>query len=219
MVIAGKEMSAIKVSEREMAVDLPAMPDPFDLGRALLDDALGAYESLIPETDDDDGVPSPVERRAIAKAAFLHLTFEDLQRQSDEEGFTDVKTRLAAAELLAEKYADAWEKVAEIVLRREKGDPEFGLITRLLPLEGSPNLDGAQQALNALRGRFYEPRVAAFFLFDEVERLGPVLKISGRIRSWAVSPSEAGGEARLNTRAFKDAVNDFPSRRSALGRD
>jgi hypothetical protein len=206
MRLTGLAMATDQAANGAVSVTLPNLTDPLDLGKALLDDAFGAYVSLIPETDDTDGVPDPVERHAIAKAAFLHMTLDDLKDQAAEDGFDDVTTRYAAAERLAEKYKNEWEKVAEIVLRREKGDSQFGLVTRLLPLTKEADLDAAYDALSGVKGRFYEPRVAAFFIFDSVERSGNVLTVTGRVRSFTVSPEEAGGATLLNTRAFKDSV-------------
>jgi hypothetical protein len=205
MVAVGQQMSTEKVSNDEMAVRLESLADPADLGAALIEDAIGALESLVPEID-DDGVPEGVERQAISKAAFLAMTFDDLKEQAAADDIVDAKTKRQIADALAEKHAHDWARVAEIVLKREKGDPEFGLIARLLPLAAPPLLDAAERAFQAVRGRFFEPRVAAFFIFDTVTRSGNALHVTGRIRSFSVAPEEAGGNSLLNPRAFKETV-------------
>jgi hypothetical protein len=69
----------------EMAITFAELEDPTNIALALIDDAIGTYESLVPKTRHDE-VPKAVERHSIAKAAFLRLAVEDLEAQVQEEG-------------------------------------------------------------------------------------------------------------------------------------
>jgi hypothetical protein len=85
MAAAGKEMAQEDVLASEMAITFAELEDPTNIALALIDDAIGTYESLVPKTRHDE-VPKAVERRSIAKAAFLRLAVEDLEAQVQEEG-------------------------------------------------------------------------------------------------------------------------------------
>jgi hypothetical protein len=60
---------------------------------------------------------------------------DDLAEIAESEGLIDLTTRDALAEALASRFRDEHDKVARVVLRQEDGDPEYGLITRLVPLD------------------------------------------------------------------------------------
>jgi hypothetical protein len=191
---------------QELAVTLEDLPDATNLARALIEEVAGSYESLVPETEGDDEIPEAVQRHALAKAAFLRLSVDDLAELSASEGHDDLPNKSAMAEVLSEKYADDLDTVAEIVLRREEGDPDYGLVTRLIPLRQAPDIDAAETAFRALRGHYIEQRVALFFAFGDVERSASVLRMSGKVRSFTVNPAEAGGKTRLNARPHTDEV-------------
>lgn len=206
MATAGAGMAQVDVIANEMSVTFGELDDPTDIALALINDAIGTYESLVPMTQDDE-VPNPVERRAIAKAAFLSLAVEDLQKQIDEEELEgEFPTKDALAQALADRYGDRLNAVAEIVLKRLEGDVDYGLITRLLPLKQPPVLDDAERAFTALKGRYIETRTASFFIFGEAIRNGNILRVKGRVRSFSVNPAEAGGQAQLNFKPFNDDI-------------
>jgi hypothetical protein len=194
------------VLAKEMNVRFADLADPADIAQALIEGAIGRYESLLPETQ-DDGVPNRVELRAIAKAAFLRLGVEDLSVEVASEGLRgELPTKDAMAQALAEKHADDLDKVAEIVLRRTEGNPDFGYVTRIVPLKEPPGLDAAYDALSSLRGHYLEARTAAFFIFGDVRRSGDVVTATGRVRSFTVNPAEAGGQPKLNFKPFNDEI-------------
>lgn len=197
-----------------------------ELAARLISDQLGTYESMVAATDAADEVPKEVERRALAKAAFLRLHVQDLEdifvtdapvgadedededrraaaRQADLGGFG---TKEALAQALSEKFRNELERVAEIILHREEGNPEHGLITRLIPLKEAPDLGSVHEAFEALRGHYIEIRTAVFFLFGRVGPVGDVLRVRGRIRSFTISPDEAGGAANMSPRTHDEEV-------------
>src|SRR5205823_5346741 len=143
--------------------------DPAVLAERLSEEALGSFETLVPETEGEGEIPDPVERRAIAKAAFMRLHVDELEEQTAQDGIRQLPTKDAMAAALAEKYADELDTAAEIVLRREQGDPEYGLVTRIVPLEEAPDLDAVATAFGELEGRYFEVRTASFYLFGRVE--------------------------------------------------
>jgi hypothetical protein len=206
----GKEMAGISVMSDEMALTLEnEMPDATNIAEALVGGVIGSYESLVPAVNDDGDLPTAVERRAIAKAAFLRLGVDDLAELAAENGIEDVPTKAAMAKALAEVYEDDLEKVAKLTLRQTEGDPSFGLITRLLPLSSAPSIQAARKAFESLRGHYFEVRPAIFFVFGAVT-LSPderFLTIAGAIRSFSVSPVEVGGETELNARPRKDDIS------------
>lgn len=207
MKAAGEAMGHEDVTAKEMAVTLGDLPDATNLARGLIEEVVGSYESLVPETEGDDEIPEAVQRHALAKAAFLRLGVEDLAELAASEGYDDLPNKAAMAEVLSQEYSDDLDRVAEIVLRRERGDPDFGLVTRLVPLKEAPDLDAAQAAFRDLRGHYIEQRVALFFAFGDVERpSADILRITGRVRSFTVNPAEAGGQTRLNARPHTDEV-------------
>jgi hypothetical protein len=206
MAAAGAAMAQVDVLANEMSVRFADLEDPSNIALALINDAIGTYESLVPRTKDDE-VPNPVERRAIAKAAFLRLAVEDLEKQVAEEDFKgEYPSKDTMAEALAEKYGNRLNRVAEIVLKRLEGDPDYGLVTRLLPLREPPNLVVANRAFEALKGRYIEAKTASFFIFGDTSLRGDTLRVRGRVRSFTVNPAEAGGKAQLNFKPFKDEI-------------
>ena len=172
----------------------------------MIEQAIADYAALIPEAEDEAEVPNPVERKAIAKAALMRLHVDELEAEAAGEGLLNLPTKEAMAGAIAAKYSDELDKVAEIVLRREQGNPVYGLITRIIPLLDPPDLDATEAAFAGLRGRYIEGRIAAFFIFGKVERAGKTLIIHGRVRSFTVNPAEAGGLASINAKPFNDDV-------------
>lgn len=205
MAAAGRRLSDEDVLKQELAVTFETDGDPGDIARTLVEDAIGTYESLVPETADED-IPAGVQRRAMSKAAFLRLGADDLAELAAREGETDLPNKSAMAEALTRKYGDDLDKVAELVVRQAEGDAGFGLVTRLVPLPSPPDLDTVAHALEALRGRYFEPRTATFFIFGEVRRGTNVVSVDGRIRSFTVNPAEAGGKTQLNFRPHTENV-------------
>ena len=107
---------------------------------------------------------------------------------------------------LAKRYRDDLTKVAELVVRRQDGDPEYGLVTRLIPLKEPPDLKAVDEALGPLRGRYFEIRTANFFIFGQSVMTTNRLVIKGTVRSFTVNPAEAAGGAHINPRPHKQAV-------------
>ena len=209
MTAAGRELEKEDVYVKEVKVSYAsgdAEAEAADVARRMIEQAIGVYEELVPESDDRDEVPDPVERRAIAKAAFLRLHVDALEDEATQAGIERLPSKDAMATALAERYADELDKAAEIVLRREKEDVLFGLITRLLPLREPPALDDLEAAFRALEGHYVEARTASFFIFGEVTRSQSVLRVRGKVRSFSVNPAEAGGAAQLNFRPFSDEL-------------
>jgi hypothetical protein len=215
---AGQAMAQEDVLDRELAVILDDLPDATNLARGIIEEVVGSYESLVPEIEGDDEIPEGVQRHALAKAAFLRLGVDDLAELAASEGYEDLPSKESMAEVLSEKYSDELDRVAEIVLGREQGDPDYGLVTRLVPLVEPPDIEAAQLAFQALRGHYVEHRVALFFAFGNVERPNPdLLRIVGRIRSFSVNPAEAGGETRLNARPRTAEITITLRRNQAWG--
>lgn len=199
---AGEAMTALEVTNGEVALTLDDLPDAANIAQGLIEAVVGSYEALLPATDDDDEIPNGVQREAMAKAAFLRLGVNDLAELTAEHGIENVPTKAAMAKVLAERYADELDEVARLTLRRTEGDPEFGLVTRLVQLREPPDIAATNAALQELRGHYIEPRAALFFVFGDAV-LSPserILNCEGTIRSFSVSPAEAGGDTRLNAR-------------------
>jgi hypothetical protein len=196
----GKDMAATDVVADELAITRPGLDDPVSVARALIDDAALVYESVIPATD-DGGIPEDVERRSISKAAFLKLTAAELAELAAEEGdiatVAGLPSKREIATVLADRHGQDLEQVARMVINQTEGDPSFGLVTRLMPLREAPDLDAAARALRALRTRYFEPRLAVFFIFGDVTRTGGTLRASGRLRSFTVNPQEAAGTVEI----------------------
>ena len=192
----GRQMAAKNVANGEMGVTLAGMQDPDEVARELIAEAAGAYESLVPQAE-EGGIPDPVQRRSISKAAFLRLSVEELDSLAAAEGFGGLPNKTAIADALAERHGQDLQEVAKMVIREADGDPGFGLVTRLLPLLSNPDLDACERAFTALQGRYFEPRLAVFFLFGPVTRTQDTVRVSGRITSFTVNPMEAAGEAQI----------------------
>lgn len=201
----GQQMASQDVLKNELAVTIEGLNDPTEIVRTLIAEALGTYESLIPESD-DGGIPDPVQRRSISKAAFLRLGLKELEELALAEGVSGLPNKKAMADALAERHGQDLDQVARMVIRQAEGDPGFGLVTRLLPLREAPNLDAAVSAFTALRGRYFEPRIAVFFLFGDVQLATTVLRITGRILSFTVNPVEAAGQAQIYAKPISQDV-------------
>jgi len=205
----GKAMSQVSVMDSEEALILTKeKPDASNIAKALIGEVIGSYESLIPRVDDDGNLPDVVERRAVAKAAFLRLAVEDLAELVSEHDIEDVPTKAAMAKALSELYEDDLQEVARLTLRESEGDPAFGYISRLLPLTAAPDLQAAKLAFEDLRGHYLEVRPAVFFVFGSVVASGDgrFLTIEGAIRSFSVTPVEYGGKPDLNSKPRKDDI-------------
>ena len=208
METVGREMAEVTVMSDEEALTVEGLPDATNIAQALIDRAIGSYESLVPSAGTDGELPDEVERRAVAKAAFLRLGVDDLAELRDQKGIEDAPTKAAMAKALAEVYADDLQEVARLTLRESAGDPAFGLVTRLLPLTEAPEIAAARAAFEGLRGHYFEVRPAVFFVFGTIEASadGRFLTINGAVRSFSVSPAEVGGQAELNSRPRKDEI-------------
>lgn len=205
MTAFGEQVSQEDHYATEIAVRFPD-DDPIASGEAMIEQAIADYETSIPEADAQAEVPDPVERKAIAKAALMRLHAEELEAEAAADGMLNLPTKHALANAIAEKYADDLEKVAAIVLRREKETTIYGLITRILPLRQAADLGAVERAFRGLEGRYIEGRIASFFIFGQVERSGDSLLIHGRVRAFTVNPAEAGGLANINAKPFNDNV-------------
>jgi len=206
----GKAMTHVSTMNGEMAVSFEKdMPDPVNIAEALIDGVVGTYESLVPTVSENGDLPTAVELKAIAKAAFLRLGVEDLQELTANHGIEDLPSKAAMAEALADRYSDDLEEVAKLTLRESEGDPSFGLVTRLLPLSSAPSIAAARAAFDSLRGRYFEVRPAVFFVFGEVSLSNDerFLTIGGAIRSFSVTPVEYGDKAELNARPRTDDIS------------
>lgn len=209
MKIAGEAMAEVDVTSDELALTLGDLPTAEQIATALVEEVVGSYEALVPELGEDDEIPERVQREAMAKAAFLRLGVDDLVELAtfDELGERPSKKQLVKA--LGERYADELDEVARLTLRRTEGDPEFGLVTRLVKLVAPPDLVATKNALVGLRGHYFEPRPALFFVFGDVNPApsGQILEFKGSVRSFSVSPASAGGETKLNARPGKQEVS------------
>jgi hypothetical protein len=195
----GSQMAQTDVVADEIAITLPGLQDSTSIARALIDDAALAYESLIPESE-DGGIPDPVQRRSISKAAFLRLTaaeLAELAAEEDDGTTTGLPSKQAIADALADRHGQDLDHVARMVIRQAEGDPSFGLVTRLLPLREPPDLDAAERAFRALQTRYFEPRLAVFFIFGAVNRNAGILRVNGKLMSFTVNPTEAAGTAQI----------------------
>lgn len=208
MAVAGEAMQDVEAGGDDLLVTIGDPDDTASIARALIEGVIGTYESLVPEAEEgDSAIPDPVQRRSLAKAAFLRLGVDDLGDLAASEGHEGLPTKDAMARALSEQYQDDLEKVAKLVLRKERGDPDFGLVTRLVPLNRSVDLGAVRSAFLALQGRYFEPRTALFFIFGDVsEQSDQVVRASGRIRSFLVNPAEAGGKTQLNFRPYTEDV-------------
>jgi hypothetical protein len=205
----GAEMSSVSALPDEMAVTIEQdMPDAFNIARGLIDGVVLSYESLVPQVNDEGELPNAVQNRAIAKAAFLRLSVEDLVEVAAENDLTGFPNKAALAKALSEVYEDDLDAVARITLRETGGDPAFGLITRLVPLSKTPDIETACSAFESLKGRYVEVQPAVFFVYRGVSVSDDkqFLTITGSIRSFFVSPVEVAGEVELNKRPRKDDV-------------
>jgi hypothetical protein len=201
----GKELAKREVTRKEVNVSFTTdHAEPLAL--KLIGDAIDRYEQLLPESAGPEGVPDTVEQRAIAKAALMSLHADELRDEMIRQELPRLPTKDAMASALAERYHGELDQVAKIVLDRQEGDPEYGLVTRIMPLIDPPELDQVARALADLSGRYVEPRTAAFYIFGQVQRSGTTLRAHGRIRTFTVNPAEAGGEAQLNFKPFNDQI-------------
>ncbi len=192
---------------KELAVENEQYGDGLETAKRLLEDAIGDYESLVPAVASGASeIPSEVQGKAIAKAAFLRLRADDLAEIAEGEGLVDLTTRDALAEALASRFKNEHDKVARLVLRQEDGDPEYGLVTRLVPLDHAPDLSQAAKELSPLVGRYFETRVAQWFVFLGVEPGGSELLIKGRVLGYSVRPAEVADAAKLNASPHRDDV-------------
>jgi hypothetical protein len=184
--------------------------DSMDLANAVVDEAVHRYEAMVPETDADNDVPDPVERRAISKAAFLQLTVNDLAEITGSELARDLgeaPTKAEMVQALTDRYGDDIDAVARLVIRQSEGDPGYGLVSRLVPLREPPDTVGAEATFAAFRGRYLEAKTAVFFLFGDVRRLSNgALRIAGRVRSFSVAPASVGDEVRMSPRSRTENV-------------
>jgi hypothetical protein len=204
----GKALSEVAVAGDEIALTPGEdMPDTTDIARAMVEGSIGAYESLVPETEDGE-LPNAVERRAVAKAAFLRLGLDDLKRMAEEKDLGDLPDKKSLAKALSEAYQDELDEVAKLTLKESSGDPRFGLITRLLLLSSPPDMAKAENGLKSLTGRYYEVRPAVFFVYREISLSsdGRFLTVKGAIRSFRVNPAEVGGEVILNRRPRREEI-------------
>lgn len=205
----GKEMSSVSALSDEMAVTIAQdMPDTFNIARALVSGAVLTYESLVPQVNEDGELPNAVQNRAIAKAAFLRLSVDDLVELAAEKEITDLPNKAALAKALAEVYENDLDAVARLTLRDTEGDPVFGLISRLVPLLKAPDIEAARKSFEALKGRYVEVRPAVFFVYRgvSISADGRFLTITGAVRSFFVSPVEVAGKVELNKRPRKDDI-------------
>jgi hypothetical protein len=205
----GQEMALVSALPDEMAVTpADAMPDPVNVGRAILEGVAGSYQLLVPPVGEDGELPNAVEESATAKAAFLRLSVDDLVELAAAEGMTDLPTKSALVKALADRYADDLDKVAELTLRETATEAGSGLTTRLLPLSAAPDVKPAHEGFASLCGRYFEIRPTVFFVYRSATLSpdGQFLTIEGSIRSFFVSPVEFTEKRRLNPRPRKDDV-------------
>lgn len=205
----GKDMSSVSALKDEIALTIKEdMPDTFNIARGLVDGVVLSYESLVPLVNEDGELPNAVQNRAIAKAAFLRLSVDDLVELAAEKDVTDLPNKAALAKALSEIYEDDLDAVARLTLRETAGDPVFGLTTRLVPLPIAPDIGAASKAFESLKGRYVEVRPAVFFVYKGVSISDDkrFLTITGAIRSFFVSPVEVAGKVELNKRPRKDDI-------------
>ena len=205
----GKEMSSVAVMDDEIALTVEnEMPDTTNIAQGIVEGVVGSFESLVPPVDDQGEIPDPVQRRAVAKAAFLRLGLDDLVQLAAEKEITDLPTRLALAKALSEAYEDDLDEVARLTIREAEGEAAFGVVSRLLPLSKAPSLDAAKVGFESLRGHYVEVKPAVFFVYRDVSMSADekFLTITGGMRSFHVSPVEVMGTIQLNPRPRKDDI-------------
>ncbi|MDX6450672.1 MAG: hypothetical protein QOH16_721 [Gaiellaceae bacterium] len=207
MKTAGEAMQETETTRNEISTRFEGDDEvAANLARSLIEGEVIKYEKLVPETDADDEIPDAVERRSISRAALLQLAADDLVDAAAQEGLVGLTTKAEIADALATKLGDDVDAVARLVLRRTEGDPSFGLVTRLVPLNDAPSLADAAAAFRSLRGHFIEVRPAVFFIFGEVDEKENRVEISGRIRSFSVRPEQWGGNVKLSARETPEKV-------------
>ncbi|HYQ77863.1 MAG TPA: hypothetical protein VEP91_01990 [Solirubrobacterales bacterium] len=205
----GKQMGNVVVMADEISLIVENdMPDAVNIAQGIVEGVVGSFESLVPSVDASGEIPNPVQRRAVAKAAFLRLGVEDLVQLAAERDITNLPNKAALAKALAEAYQDDLDEVARLTVREAEGEAAFGLVSRLLPLSKAPDLAAAKKGFESLRGHYVEVKPAVFFVYRDVSLSpdGAFLTITGAMRSFHVAPVEVMGTVQLNPKPRKDDI-------------
>ena len=208
MVAAGEALSREVVYIKELDVALADPEEQRGEGavRAVIEAALDEYEALVSTLDDDDEIPNDIERRSISRAAFLRVAVNDLARIAFEEGLGTFPNKRELVDALTNQFGNDLDAVARLIVERQAGDLEYGLVTRLVPLREAPDLAAARDVFASLIGHYVEVRTALFFIFLGIGGGDGVLTLDGRIKYFTVNPNEAGGEAQINARLRTERV-------------
>lgn len=158
---------------------------------------LGESDVFAHITANNGEIPEGVQAREIEIAALSRLKLQDLEEFAAAKKVPLVASKERLAELIVATDVTR-EEIAELALREADLSIDTGLVTRLFPLPGSPDLSNAATRLMKVQGRYVKLRLARWFIYDEIQTLDGVVVLRGRMRSFRSKPVLEVEGHRLN---------------------
>jgi hypothetical protein len=183
----------------ELRYDRENVDDLVESARRRIEQILGEELDLAAEPQDGD-VPPNEQQEEIARAALRKLRVTDLQNIAAQRGLGDIGDTETLVDQIARQLDYDEAAVAELVLSLEERTIDYGLISRLIPLRGPPNLNQLGGRLETARGKYVRIRSKPvhWFIFEEASPTGNGLLVTGRLKGMAVQPVDLGEEYRIN---------------------
>jgi hypothetical protein len=197
----GKEADERAQQVREDLYDAPFLPDinawaRDRLTQLLEEDVLIARDA----EEDDERIPREEREREIQKSALLRLRVTQLLDIAGEERFSGRGRLEQLAGQIVDQYDADEQAIARLVLDREDPDVERSITTRLLAIDGSPDLAEARRRLAAFVGKYIRVKVARWFIFNSIGGDNDELRIEGELHYYRVEPKYEDGDYEITSR-------------------
>jgi hypothetical protein len=198
----GKESDERAQQAREDLYSAPFLPDINAWARDRLTQLLEEDVLIARDVadEDDERIPRDEREREIQKSALLRLRVTQLLDIAGEERFSGRGRLEQLAGQIVDQYHADEQEIARLVITREDPDVEPSITTRLLAIDGDPDLPEARRRLAAFVGKYVRVKVARWFIFNNIGGDNDELRIEGELHFYRVEPKYEDGDYAITSR-------------------
>jgi hypothetical protein len=140
------------------------------------------------ETESDLGIPAWEKEKEIGKRALLNLRLTELRQVARERRLPTSGRIDEIADRIVRSLGIDRREIARTIIQHEQPRPERGLVSRLLPLDETPELSRVRERIEPYVGRYIRIGVARWLVIADVETAADHVDVVGQVRYYRVEP-------------------------------
>lgn len=162
------------------------VPDLSDRAEQALRDLLEEETYALVETDGKRGIADHEFHHELLKKALVGLKTPVLRDIARNRGMEPASKLDDLARQVAASYQWDETAIARLVLdyAEDPRETEGGPTTRIFALDAPIDLAQVENRLSYVDGRYYRTDIAKWFTFEQYQRVGAVLKVTGTLQTY-----------------------------------